>query len=115
VAHDPPASTGDYWHDRPGRSGSWLYRDPGSGGGFPHGGIPITSHPGGRYLLGVLAAGSGALAPCRLSTRPVLWPVTWPPAGADSHRQLLGSMVGTAGALTSWPRRYGGAGWHGHH
>ena len=93
---------------------------PGRGGGFRVAGIPVTLTPG-AYLLGVLAAGFGAL------TLPALDPgrslAGYLAAAAAVAVVLLASMVGHELAHSIMARRYGlsvpvtvglfGGVWHG--
>jgi Zn-dependent protease/CBS domain-containing protein len=89
----------------PGQPGGPGYsRDPGRGGGSRIAGIPITLTPG-AYLLGVLAAGFGAL------TLPALDPgrsvAGYLAAAAGLVIVLLASMVAHELAHSIMARRYG--------
>ncbi len=86
----------------PGQSGHSP--DPGRGGGFRVAGIPVTLTPG-AYLLGVLAAGFGALAlPALDPGRSVAGYLA---AAAGVVIVLLASMVAHELAHSIMARRYG--------
>ena len=97
-----PAGPPDRQPGAPGPSGSAP--DPGRRGGFRIAGIPVTLTPG-AYLLGVLAAGFGAL------TLPAVDPgrsvAGYLAAAAGVVVVLLGSMVAHELAHSIMARRYG--------